>query len=121
MLNLAAETDNEKIILDYLNKNASDQLIFKINTGKKTLSQCWSYILSEAQKLAKNNCACVADETVFGWAIHFFEEDSIKAEKVPVNAAVKTVKTTTKPNKKKNIPNTNEQTAQVSLFDLIGE
>ncbi len=121
MLNLKAETNNEKLILDYLNKNASEQLIFKINAGKKTLSQCWSYIISEARKLAKDNCACVDDATVFGWAIHFFEEDSIKAEKVPVNAAVKTVKTTTKPNKKKNIPNTNEQTAQVSLFDLIGE
>lgn len=120
MLNLKAKTDNEKIILDYLNKNASEQLIFKINTGKKTLSQCWSYIVSEAQKLAKNNCACVADETVFGWAVHFFEEDSIKAENVPVNTAVKTVKTNAKQSNKKDEPKRDENSSQLSLFDMLG-
>lgn len=120
MLNLKAKTDNEKIILDYLNKNASEQLIFKINTGKKTLSQCWSYIVSEAQKLAKNNCACVADEAVFGWAIHFFEEDSIKAENVPVITAAKTVKTNAKQIKKKDVSKRDENSSQLSLFDMLG-
>lgn len=120
MLNLKAETNNEKIILDYLNKNASEQLKEKINSGKKTLAQCWSYIISEARKLAKNNCACVDDATVFGWAIHFFEEDSIKAEKFPVNSEVKTVKTTTKQIKKKEVPKVTENSSQLSLFDMLG-
>lgn len=80
MLNLEAKTNNEKIILNYLDKNASEMLAEKINNGKKSLSQCWAYIVSEAKKMAENNCACVDDATVFGWAIHFFEEDSIQAE-----------------------------------------
>jgi cell division septation protein DedD len=80
MLNLVAKTSNEKLILEYLSKNATESLVEKINSGKKTLAQCWSYIVSEARKLAQNNCACVEDATVFGWAMHFFEENSIKAE-----------------------------------------
>jgi hypothetical protein len=80
-LNLTAHGSNEKIILDYLTNNASESLAERINNGKKTLTQCWNYIMHEARKQAVNGCACIEDSTVFGWAIHFFEEDSIKAEK----------------------------------------
>ena len=97
MLNLEAKTNNEKIIFDYLDKNASFTLAEKINNGKKTLSQCWSYIVAEAQKQAVNGCACIDDATVFGWAIHFFEEDSIEAKHYEAKA---TVKTTAKAEKK---------------------
>ena len=97
MLNLKAKTSNEQIVLDYLTANASDMLVEKINNGKKTLSQCWSYIVSEAKKLAQNNCACVEDATVFGWAIHFFEEDSIDAKKYDTKAPAKVVNTKPKP------------------------
>lgn len=81
MLKLEAKNNNEKIILKYLDENASDYLREKINTGSKTLSECWSFITNEARKKAVNRCACIDDSTVFGWAIHFFEEDSIKASK----------------------------------------
>ena len=80
-LNLTANGSNEKIILDYLNINASESLAERINNGKKTLTQCWNYIMHEARNQAVNGCACIEDSTVFGWAIHFFEEDSIKSEK----------------------------------------
>ena len=119
MLNLEAKTNNEKIVLDYLTKNASEPLKEKINNGKKTLSQCWSYIVSEAKKLAKNNCACVDDETVFGWAVHFFEEDSIEAKdhyNSKVKSTVKTTKANTKPIKKKSKVIDNPE--QLTLFDL---
>lgn len=79
-LNLTTKTKNEEIILNYLDSNASADLIDRINKGEKTLAQCWNYIFSEARKQAKNGCACIADEEVFGWAMHFFEEDEIKAE-----------------------------------------
>lgn len=97
MLNLEAKTDNEKIILDYIDKNASYVLAEKINNSQKTLSQCWSYIVSEAKKQAIDGCACIDDATVFGWAIHFFEEDSIEAKHYEAKA---TVKTTAKAEKK---------------------
>lgn len=97
MLKLEAKTSNEQIILEYLNTNASEMLAEKINCGKKTLNQCWSYIVAEARKLAQNNCACVVSDTVFGWAIHFFEEDSIDGKKYDTKPPVKAVNTKPKP------------------------
>lgn len=97
MLKLEAKTSNEQIVLDYLKENVSEMLAEKINSGKKTLSQCWSYIVSEARRLAQNNCACVTSDTVFGWAIHFFEEDSIDGKKYDTKAPAKVTNTKPKP------------------------
>lgn len=92
MARIKLKTDNkcEKIILNYLEKNASDDLVERINNGKKTLTQCWNYITSEAKKEAKNGCACIEDATVYGWAVHFFEEDSISGEAFNKSTPVKT-------------------------------
>ena len=79
-LNLTAKGDNEKIILQYLENNASEVLAEKINSGTKTLADCWKFITECARKQAKDGCACIRDDVVFGWAIHFFEEDAIKPE-----------------------------------------
>lgn len=71
----------EKMILDYLEANASDALVEKINGGKKTLGGAWAFITMEARKKALGGCACIPDEEVYGWAVHFFEEDEIKEGK----------------------------------------
>lgn len=100
MARIKLKTDNkcEKIILNYLEKNASDDLVERINNGKKTLTQCWNYITSEAKKEAKNGCACIEDATVYGWAVHFFEEDGIDGKAYDKAAAkVKTVTSEDKP------------------------
>lgn len=118
MLNLEAKTNNEKLVLDYLVKNASYTLVEKINNGKKTLSQCWSYIVSEAKKQAENGCACIDDATMFGWAIHFFEEDSIEAKHYEAKAVVKTSppKTEKKTEKKTERKTELVKLEQISLF-----
>ena len=91
-LNLEAKNETQKIIKDYLEKNVSDILADKINNGvriqkdgktlinKKTLAGCMDFALKEAQKLTEKGAraACIQDSVVFGWAIHFFEEDSIE-------------------------------------------
>ena len=40
-LNLKAKNNNQKRVLDYLEANASNVLVEKINTGEKTMAQCW--------------------------------------------------------------------------------
>lgn len=83
-LKLTAENPTEQRILDYLIENASAVLAEKINAGKKTLAGAVNYATDEARKMANGSgCVCVDDATVFGWVIHFFEEDSIqeKAQK----------------------------------------
>ena len=95
---LKAKDKSEEIVLAYLESNASEVLVQKINSGDKTLTQCWNYIVSEARKQAQNGCACIADSEVYGWAIHFFEEDSISgADFNNKKAKVKTVTPDTKP------------------------
>lgn len=91
-INLKAKTNNEKIILAYLNENASQMLVERINAGTKTLAQCWNYIMSEARKSAVNGCACIEDKVVYGWATHFFEEEDIDGEKYNKSEAAKVTK-----------------------------
>jgi hypothetical protein len=80
-IKLKVEEGNQKRIWDYLEANASDVLVEKINAGHKTMKGCWKYITGEAQKQAVSGCACIDDDTVFGWGIHYFEEDEIKEDK----------------------------------------
>ena len=98
IVKLKAKNKSEEIILSYLEQYASISLCERINSGNKTLSQCWNYIVSEAKKQALNGCACIEDNEVYGWAIHFFEEDEIKgADYEKKSASVKTVTKDTKP------------------------
>ena len=91
-LNLIAKSIAQERILDYLQENVSEALADKINNGvyiekdgkrllnKKTLDGFMTYASDEAKKLADKGArsACVDDEVVYGWAIHYFEEDSIE-------------------------------------------
>ena len=91
-LKLTANTPSEQRILEYLQNNASETLAEKINNGtlfekdgkpltnKKSLSGFMKYACDEARNLAAKNetAACVEDSVVYGWAIHYFEEDSIE-------------------------------------------
>lgn len=80
-INLAANSDFEKMVLAYLEDNASESLAEKINNGKKTLAGCFQYVKTEARKQAVNGCAAIMDQEVFGWCIHYFEEDALNCEK----------------------------------------
>ena len=93
-LNLQANDVAEQRVKEYLEANASEELARKINEGvsvekdgktlvqKKTLQGFIRYATGEARKTAEKGAtsAFVSDETVFGWAIHYFEEDSIEGE-----------------------------------------
>lgn len=121
-LNLKASNDYEKAILDYLESNASDALAAKINSGQKTLQSCFDYIRGEAKKQAKGGCAMISDAVVFGWAIHYFEEDEIEAEvKVKTKATPEPKKIVKKTETQKKTAKTDEKKEeQLSLFALLG-
>ena len=91
-LNLTANTPAEEKILQYLKENASETLANKINNGtpfekdgnpllnKKTLAGFMKYACEEARKTVESgsSSACVEDSVVYGWAVHYFEEESIE-------------------------------------------
>ena len=91
-LNLATKNEEQEKVKQYLDENASDVLIKKINEGvqivkdnkvvvnKKDLDGFMNYAYNEASKLNtnKNKVLAISKDTVFGWAIHYFEEGSIE-------------------------------------------
>lgn len=76
-LNLTIKNGNpaETRVLEYLIENASDALAAKINSGTKTLTQALAYCKGLALKEAMNGVACIEDAKVFGWCVHYFEEE----------------------------------------------
>lgn len=135
-LNLQATTKEERKVKAYLEANASEVLAQKINNGvrvqkdgktlinRKTLAGFMKFACGEAKKQAEKGAqsACIDDDTVYGWAVHYFEEDSIegtlynedgteyKAPMPKVTAKVPAVKS---------VPPKPQPKPQMSMFDLL--
>ena len=143
-LNLEAKTKEQQRIKAYLEENASDILARKINNGvlikkdgkillnRKTMDGFMSFATEEARKQAEKGAryAMVEDAVVFGWAVHYFEEDSIEyfeedsIEGTLYNEDGSEYKTQPKPAAK--APTVKAQPKpqpkpQMSMFDLMGE
>ena len=136
-LNLTAQNKQEELVLKYLQDNASETLTGKINNGtpyekdgkpllnKKTLAGFMKYACDEARKLAEKgaNSTCIDDQTVYGWAIHYFEEESIEgtlytidgAEYKPTVKRIESNAVKAKPEPKK------QENVQFSFFDNLAE
>ena len=90
-LNLTTNCTEHTVLKEYLEENASATLADKINHGvfiekdgkrllnRKDLNGFMQYACDEARKLAAKGAtsACLKSDIVFGWAIHYFEEDDI--------------------------------------------
>ena len=89
----------EKIIKEHLEKKAGSDAVFaekfieRCKADQKAIENCCAYITAEAKKKAQNGCAVIADDEVFGWAIHFFDENL----SAPATAPTATVTTTADP------------------------
>ena len=141
-LNLITTCEEHELVKAYLEENASEILANKINNGvriekdgkslinKKDLDGFMKYATEEARKIAEkgNQFKAVHHDIVFGWAIHYFEEDSIEgklfnedgSEYKPI--ASKPAKTTSS-TKVETIVKTpvKKPEMQFSLFDMIKE
>ena len=90
-LNLTTNCTEHTVLKEYLEENASASLAEKINHGvfiekdgkrllnRKDLNGFMIYACNEAKKLADKGAtsACIKSDIVYGWAIHYFEEDDI--------------------------------------------
>ena len=138
-LNLTAKNTEQEVVKQYLEENASEILADKINNGvaiekdgktlinRKSLEGFMKYATEEARKQAEKGAssACVRSDVVFGWAIHYFEEDSLIGKlynedgseyKAPKPEVKKVAKTTTSVATVKK-----PESSQLSLFDFSGE
>ena len=79
----------ENAIKNYLDKRAESDRLFAESYKKenKSIQECCNYIIGEVQKIANQGRAALTDDEVFGMAVHYYDEDDIKAEK-KINAKV---------------------------------
>lgn len=72
-----------KAIKDYLDKRAAtdSQFAARYAKPKKSLDECFKYILGEAKK--RGTAVCMTDEEVLGLAVHYYDEDNIKISQAP--------------------------------------
>lgn len=131
-LNLETNKKEYEIIKEYLENNVSEELESKINNGvkiqkdnktlinKKTLDTFMQYANEEARKLAQQgaNYACIEDKTVFGWAIHYFEENELEGKLYNEDGTdyKPEIKVTNAP---KPTPKPKQENKQPTLFELI--
>ncbi len=82
----------KKSIAKYLNERikTDEYLAEAIKKPGKTLDGVLKYVKEEARKQAQGNVACIPDEEVYEWAVHYILEDSIDMEaKIEKKAAEK--------------------------------
>ena len=68
-------------IKDYLDERARQDELFAKSYAKsnKNIDECYEYIVSEARKQCKDSDSiCISDDVVYGWAVHYYDEDNIK-------------------------------------------
>lgn len=140
-LNLKAANDEQKKILAYLQENVSDVLAEKITNGvriqkdsktlinKKDLNtfaeyaskQALEYIAEKDRKGEK--ILCFDDSVVYGWAIHYFEEESIEGKLYNEDGTeykpAKPVKQSTPPIHTTYTPPPPKPKPQLSIFDML--
>ena len=134
-LNLQATTKEERKVKAYLEANASKVLAEKINGGvrvqkdgktlinKKTLAGFLKFACDEAKKQAEKGAqsACIDDAVVYGWAVHYFEEDSIEGTLYNEDGTEykKQPGVATKAPAAKYTPPKPQPKPQMSMFDLL--
>lgn len=119
----------EKIIKDYIESACKTDAVLagKYEKSGKDIEGCCKYIKSEARKQAQNGCAVIKDDEVFGWAVHYFDEE-MTAPKDSPRAEVKTVPTADMPKKAVSLANEKPKAKKgsddglmMSLFDFAEE
>jgi hypothetical protein len=73
----------KEVIKAYLDKRAQEDELFAKAYAKpqKCIEACCKYIISMARKLG--NAVAVPDDVVYGWAVHYYDEEGIKIEEAP--------------------------------------
>ena len=82
--------DFKEIIKDHLDMMAEQDEAFaeRYKLESKSLDKCIDYITSEAKKQAIKGCAAIEDAVVYGWAVHYYQEDDLEIDKVKAKVVV---------------------------------
>ena len=75
-------------IQKYLEQRVAEDPLFapKFENPKKNIDECCRYILGEARK--RGTSVVMSDAEVFGMAVHYYDEETIKIEKVSAGCSI---------------------------------
>lgn len=109
----------KEAIHSYLDERAKVDELFAIAYKKKdkSIDECCTYIMGEAKK--RGNAVCMSDEEVFGLAVHYYDEDDIKVNKLPSN--VRASASTTTPAKPVKLTEEDEKKAREEAIKRLTE
>lgn len=129
-------TQFEDTIKNYLDGRAKEDSLFAETYKKenKSIEECCKYIMQQAQKMynkSVNGGIAIDRKTVYGWAVHYYDEDDIKLEgelervEVAAPSTIQNPISKEKPVQKKNERKKTKQerqkifeSRQLSLFDM---
>ena len=79
---MASNESFKQAIKAYLDKRAEEDSLFapQYANEKKSIDECCSYIMGEARK--RGNAVAISDEEVYGMAVHYYDEDDIKINRL---------------------------------------
>ena len=77
---IATVPDNLKIKIDviYQHLMTIPGMGEKMRNPNKTITDMFKYIGNQARKQAVKGCAMVEDQVVFGWAVHYYDEENVE-------------------------------------------
>lgn len=82
---MQTSTPIKQTIQKYLDERAATDKLFALSYSKKNknIDECCNYILGEAMK--KGMAVFMSDDEVYSMAVHYYDEDNIKINKLPAN------------------------------------
>jgi hypothetical protein len=115
----------KEVIKNYLEQRATSDELFAATLKKenKNLDECCNYIMKCAKE---KGCSGYADEEVFGWAVHYYDEDDIKdikpvSGKVVINKSIELTEEEKEAAKQKAIQELNEEAKKDATTKLASK
>ena len=87
----------KEAIQSYLDERAKADELFAVAYKKKnkSIDECCTYIMGEAKK--RGNAVCMSDDEVFWLAVHYYDEDNLKINRLPAGCRTSTSSSAPKP------------------------
>lgn len=102
------------MIWNHLQKMAEQDEVFaeKLKDEKHSMSGCMEFIMGEARKQATNGCAMIEDSVVYGWAVHYYDEE-VKEPEVKTQVTITANKSANEPERAKKAPQCDKKAEKV--------
>lgn len=83
--------DIKEELKKYLDNRANEDALFAERYAKehKSIDECVEYVISCAYEKGDGKNIAVSRDEVFGWAVHYYDEDEVKIKKIGKASATK--------------------------------